>query len=92
MRTIHKQVICQCTDAYGEHVLQMPDDQLILNVGIQYDEIVVWYATDTDNTSKHQWKFFVGWTGQDLPVDPTEYRILGTLQDRKGLVHHVFGQ
>jgi hypothetical protein len=86
MRTIHKAVL-QIVDA--QHVM-MPAGASILSIGVQLNDICVWYICDTVNAVNERHLFDIYGTGNLMP-DGDLGLFLGTvLTHDDSLVWHVF--
>lgn len=68
--------------------MDLPAKGRFLSVGMQGDEIVLWYLDGEFGTLKSQILCFN--TGQALPDDVMSYVYLGTVTSSNGIVWHVF--
>jgi hypothetical protein len=72
---------------YGSVCISMPDHSLLLSVGLQNDQMVLWALVD-ESTFETGKKFIVLNTGSKI----TSYigKFIGTVTTSNGIVWHVF--
>lgn len=68
------------------NIVQMEYDSVVVSVGLQNDQPVVWF-TSNDITSRYDRTFLVVCTGEDFDPIGVEHR--GTVQRTDGIVLHI---
>ena len=85
MHTIYKYAL----QPLREQTISMPDSATILTVQMQGDTITLWAEVHDDNRPENR-TFEVFGTGWHITPLECEREYIGTVQDRSGLVWHIY--
>lgn len=83
----HSTVIWKYNLKYGTNKIEMPRLSGIISCGIQNDEIVIWVLVDQPTPETETRVFDVVFTGEAFEY---AHYYVGTVQDSRGLVYHIF--